>query len=136
LRLGRVLGLRGRHAEAAAELDRALPSLRDDRLRYYAHLFLGEELAALGRRDAARASYDRAVALFPSAQSARFALSALARRHGDRRTALASIREVLGLPADESSRPDPWWQYHYPVRSDADASLAGLYAAWPKKGQP
>jgi tetratricopeptide (TPR) repeat protein len=126
-----VLGLRGRHAEAVAELERAVPALSDDRLRYYAHLFLGEELAALGRRDAARASYERAAAAFPFAQSPRLAMSLLARRYGDRRGARQAIQDVLRLPADEFSRPDPWWQYDAPLRSEAEARLAELQAAWP-----
>ena len=136
LRLGRVLGLRGRHTDAVAELEHALPALPNDRLRYYAYLFLGDAQAALGRRVAARTSFESSASLFPFAQSPRLALSALARRYGDRRGALEAIQEVLRLPADESQRPDPWWQYHFPVRSEADARLAALYAAWPAKDRP
>jgi len=119
-----------------AELERVVPALSDERLRYYAHLFLGEELAALGRRDGARSSFERAAALFASAQSPRLALSLLARRSGDRRGAQEAIRDVLRLPADESRRPDPWWQYDAPLQNEAEARLAELHAAWPTKERP
>jgi tetratricopeptide (TPR) repeat protein len=69
LRLGRVLGQMGHHAEAADELRHALTELDDDQLRYYGALFPGAEEEALGRFDAAREAYQRAAAMYPGAQS-------------------------------------------------------------------
>ena len=67
IRLGRVLGLQGRHAEAVDQLRAAPPT--DPLLAYYAAMFLGAEVEALGRSAEARGWYERAAALYPSAQS-------------------------------------------------------------------
>jgi hypothetical protein len=71
LRLGRVLGLLGRHQEAGAELRQTIPQLKDSRLVYYGELFLGHEEAAMRRRLAAQEHFERAAALYPRAQSPR-----------------------------------------------------------------
>jgi tetratricopeptide (TPR) repeat protein len=111
LRLGRVLGLLGRHAEAAGELAQ-LSAIDDEVLSYYAALFLGAEEEALGRFDEARAAYERAARQQPLAQAPRLALSQLARRHGDRTAALQAIQPLLALSGAEADRSDPWWFYH------------------------
>ena len=90
-------------------------------------MFLGNEEHDLGERDAARACYDRASALFPTAQSPRIALSALARQRGDRVEALGAMRRVLNLPADERRREDPWWSYHFWFDKNAEMLLRDLY---------
>ncbi len=121
VRLGRVTGLLGHHEEAARDLRRAIAATDDSLILYYAELFLGDEEQALAHRDAARGSYERAAALYPHAQSPRLALSQLARRYGDRPTALGAIRQVLNLPADRAERDDPWWTYHVSQGRHADA---------------
>lgn len=126
LRLGRVLGQRGRHADAATEL-RQLQPFDDLQLDYYAALFLAGEEAALGRRDAAREAYQRAVALFPQAQSALLGLSQVLRDAGDRTGALKSVQQLLDLPAEEDARVDPLWIYHFVQGYDADRLLDELY---------
>jgi tetratricopeptide (TPR) repeat protein len=127
LRLGRVLGLEGRHADAAAEIRQAMSLLGETPLRYYGELFLGAEEEALGRVDAARDAFDRAAALFPSAQSPLIALSELAKRRGDRAGALAAIQRLFALPpAGREGRDDPWWSYHTAQARDADALLDAL----------
>src|SRR5439155_20188936 len=129
LRLGRVLGQQGHHADAAAELRQALALVDDDELRYYGQLFLGAEEEALGRFDAARAAFDTAAALFPSAQSPLIGLSELARRRGDRAGALAAIQKVFELPqAGDSGRDEPWWIYHTAQARNADMLLDDLRA--------
>jgi tetratricopeptide (TPR) repeat protein len=122
MRHGRVLALLGRHAEAAAELRRALGELRDDQLQYYAGLFLGAEEEALGDRDAARAAYERAAALAPNAQSPLLALSQLARRGGDRAGALRAIARMFALAIDDP-HDDPWWWYYVDQGRDGDSLL-------------
>jgi hypothetical protein len=67
--------------------------------------------------------------LFPRAQSPRLALSQIANRSGDRRAALDAIRPVLGPPADEFDRADPWWTYHVEQGRSAEVQLAKLRAA-------
>jgi tetratricopeptide (TPR) repeat protein len=129
LRLGHVLGLIGRHSEAADELRKAVSATDDQLLLYYGHLLLGGELDAMGNRDRARDAYGRAAALFPRAQSPKLALSQMANRAGDRRLALDAIRSVLGPPADQFDRVDPWWTYHMEQGRSADVQLARLRAA-------
>jgi tetratricopeptide (TPR) repeat protein len=126
VRLGRVLGLRGRHKEAAATLRRALDETHDLPLVYFGSLFLGAEEQALGREAEARASYERARTCRPGAQAPRLAISQLARRAGDRVQALAELRAVLTLPSDEVSRYDPLWDYHVSRTSEADILFTEL----------
>jgi hypothetical protein len=120
IRLGRVLGLLGRHEDAAAELRRAAESTSERPLLYYATLFLGGELEALGRRDDARVSYERAAAIYPRAQSPWLALSQLAKRSGDRAASTAAMERVLDMPAERSGQDDPWWAYHTAQGRTAD----------------
>ena len=110
LRLGRTLGLLDRHVDAASELRAASESLADAEQRYYSDLFLGAEEEALGRFEAARAAYGRARQGYPRAQSPYLALSALARRRGDRAGALRATQEMFDLSKDPA-RDDPWWSY-------------------------
>jgi len=137
LRLGRVLGLQGHHADAIVELRRALALLGDDEeLRYDAELFAGAEEEALGHYDVAREEYARAQALFPGAQSPLIALSQLARRRGDRAAALAAIQQVFDLPLPGAEgRDDPWWQYHKAQARNAEALLEAVRAPF-RRGAP
>jgi len=125
LRLGRVLALLGQPAAAESELRLALVSAQDELLQYYGDLFLGAVEEALGHFDAARASFERAAALYPTAQSPRLALSELARRQGDRGAALRAIQQVFELPP-APSRDDPWWSYHVAQARDTDDLLEAL----------
>ena len=111
LRLGRVIGLQGRHVEAIAELERAAAVSHDKRIRYFAALFLGAEHQATGRLDRARAAFEEAASLYPRAQSPRLAWSGLARQAGDRAGALRALQVVLEGGASEAQRSDPWWTY-------------------------
>jgi tetratricopeptide (TPR) repeat protein len=126
LHFGRVLLLRDRPAEAASELRQALASIDDELLRYYGELFLGAAEEALGHFDAARDAYTEAAALSPSAQSPRVALSALARRRGDRVTALSEMKRVFELSSAESERDDPFWTYHTSQARNADDLMEQL----------
>ena len=127
LRYGQVLGVLGRHAEAAVELRRAVPGLRETQLLYYAKLFLGAEEEALGNREAARAAYEQAAALSPNAQSPLLALSQLARRSGNRPDALRAIERLFALASEgRAAHPDPWWSYFVFQARDADELLAAM----------
>lgn len=125
---GRILAQLDRHAEAAAELAGVDGAFQDTDLAYYAALFHGEEEAALGRRDAARAAFERAAGLCPNAQSPLLALSRLARRYGDRPAAVEALARLFALPTVRSRRLDPWWLYSESHVRDADALLTSLYA--------
>jgi tetratricopeptide (TPR) repeat protein len=126
VRHARVIGTLGRHEEAAADLKQAIANSGNRRLLYFANLFLGREEQALGRLDAAREAFEQAAALFPEAQSARLALSQLTWRAGDRSGALGSMSSLWTLPADESARVDPWWQYYATHVVEAETLLAEL----------
>ena len=109
--LGRVLGLRGRHEQAAVELRRALSSLTDARQRYYAELFLGAEEQALGRTPDAKGALERANRLFPNAQTPYLGLGQLAWQNADRAGAQVAFERLAALPGDLPDREDPWWSY-------------------------
>ena len=118
LRLGRVLAGQARHADALTELQQVVIASRDERLSYYAHLFMGNSALALDRLQAARASYEAAVALYPRAQAARIGLGAALRAAGDRSAALTAILPTLSEPVDSrDANDDPWWNYY-----DGDAA--------------
>ena len=85
LRLGRVLLLRGRHKEAADELRQAIRRRTMICSAITVRSSLGLRKRRWGIMSALRMSYARAAELYPTAQSPHLALSALARRRGDRR---------------------------------------------------
>ena len=126
VRLGRVLGLQGRHEEAILELQRANAAVGSSHLSYYTALFLGASEEALGRPDQARKRFETASALYPLAQSPYLALSRLAWSSGDRAGALRAIQPVLTFSANEEAREDPWWQYYDGTGRDAEARLDRL----------
>jgi len=99
----------------------------EETLRYYGELFLGGAEEGAGHYDQARGAYERAAALFPKAQSPLLGLGELARRRGDRRSALEAMEKVFALSPLEEDRVDPWWVYHvYHVRN-ADQLLEELW---------
>jgi tetratricopeptide (TPR) repeat protein len=126
IRLGRVLGLRGRHKEAVEQLRLGLTT-DAPLLQFYAHLFLGAEFEALGNGPEARQSYERATALQPTAQSPLFGLSRAAERAGDTVAAREAIARVLKLSENEFERADPWWVYEVVQARALDRLLADLH---------
>lgn len=115
VRHGRVLDNLGRHTQGAEELRRAIADGAADQLRYLAELFLGRAEESAGHHEAARSAFERASALYPNAQSPRFALSEIARRAGNRQAAQRELQALAALPDDERRREDPWW-FYYNVR--------------------
>lgn len=110
LRLANVLGEMGRHAEAVAELTRVPTESVDVWVAYCAQLILGQQEEALGRFEAARRAYRGALRFSPRARSVHLALSHLARRQGDRASAVARLSDMLRFPAQNDD--DPWDDYH------------------------
>ena len=123
VRLGRVLGVLGAHAEAADQLRRALSSAADPLNQYYAALFLGGELSRLGRLDAARDAYERAAALYPRAQSPRLGLSSVARAAGNQAVAARVLLDALEVSSQGSASQDPWWTYFIRPNDEGDRAL-------------
>ena len=135
VRLARLLQVRGRHAESAQELARALSSRErvDPVVAFYAHLFAGRADRALGRLDTAAAHFQDALALFPNAQSALLAASQTAVLRSDVEGALAPVRQLDVANAIADRRMDPWWTYSIGLGRDADALVAAM---WAKARQP
>jgi tetratricopeptide (TPR) repeat protein len=128
IRLGRVLGRRGRHQDAIVELRRATQEADNRLLQYYGHMFLGAEAAALDFADEARRAYERASELYPWAQSPYLGISALAARAGDAAGALTAIEPVLN--GDEPAlSDDPWWTYYTSQGRDLAGFVESLYMA-------
>ena len=138
MRFGRVVALRGRYAEAVSEINRAIDSMSegDAAQRYYAHLFLAAALEGAGRFEESRTAYQRAAALFPKAQSPLIGLSELARRQGDRRSALEAMQHVFELPPLEDERLDPWWGYHVYQARNAEQLLSDLWKPFRGEATP
>jgi len=134
IRLGRVLGRRGRHQDAIAELRRATMETENRLLQYYGQMFLGTEAAALDLTDEARRAYERAAGLYPDAQSPHLAIGALAGRTGDRAGALAAIQPVL-TGDDPLLSDDPWWSYYTAQARDLVGIVEALHEAVQKAPQ-
>jgi tetratricopeptide (TPR) repeat protein len=130
VRLARLLDLRKRHEEAAAELKTALAAHPTGMVAFYAHLFAGRAAQALGGIDEAARHYEEAAALFPDAQSALLAGSQVALLGSDVPAALAPVQR-LGA-ASAAFTADPWWQYHLGAGRDADDLLTTLWASVPR----
>jgi len=127
LRLGRLLGLDGKHDEAAAEIERAARAPLPTQIQYYAALFAGREQAAMGHLEVAQESFERAAKLYPSAQSAALALSEVRTRMGD---SAGAQRELLRpRPNAGAEDADPWWTYFTVHVPDALARLAEVRQA-------
>lgn len=130
LHLGRVLGLLGDHAQAVAELGQATAATADPFLQYYVSLYLGNELAQLNRGEEARKQFERAAALYPSAQSPLLGLSHLARISGDFNGASLAVQRVFKLPAGDGVPADPWWVYDVSHVRNVLSLLSGMYGAF------
>ena len=127
LRFGHVLLLLGHDADAVKELRLALDGEEDPLLRYYGELFVGAAEERQGHADAARQAYADASALYPNAQSPHLALSALARRLGDRATAFKEMQIVFELQHADEGPDDPWWTYYKSQARNADDLLESLW---------
>jgi tetratricopeptide (TPR) repeat protein len=98
-----------RHEEALDQLALAgAQPVADASMRYLHHLFRGHALAALGRHDQAVEAFRAALAVVPSAQSARVALMNTLLVRGDRDGAEALAEHVQ---TESNEAIDPWWMY-------------------------
>jgi tetratricopeptide (TPR) repeat protein len=130
VRLARLLQLRGRHQESAAELAIVLDRTSSGAVGFYAHLFAGRAAEALGRSSDAAAHFAAASALFPSAQSALLAISHQALLQADVPGTIAPVARLGAQSADVNA--DPWWQYDRAAGRDADALLREMWAKVPR----
>jgi tetratricopeptide (TPR) repeat protein len=128
MRLGRLLLIRGRDAEAAAELARAVAAARDPSVAYLAHLLAARADERLGRLDDATAHAEAALALFPGAQSALVAKSHVALQRADAAGALEPISRLARRDSRVPPR-DPWSEYYLGAGRDSTALLSDLWSS-------
>jgi tetratricopeptide (TPR) repeat protein len=103
VRLGHVLGQRGRHADAIDALERGLQLSRSPIVRYWALVWLGQARRDAGRIAPAIEAFEQAAALFPRAQTPRLGLSQLLYDRGDRARALAEYTTALAATGPSTS---------------------------------
>jgi tetratricopeptide (TPR) repeat protein len=133
VRYGRVLGERRHHEEAVRELEKA-NSARGELVQYYAALFLGGELEALGKDDDARRAYERAAKLSPTAQSPLLGLSRVATGR-DRAAAREALLKLAEQEPAADTRDDPWWLYDLSAGRGAGIMLEALHKALESGGR-
>jgi hypothetical protein len=131
LRLGQVLGQRGRSADALVELRQVEASTQEPLLLYYAALFIGREEGSLNNVSAARAAYQRAAALFPRAQSPYIGLSELEMRSGNRLGAAQALEAVWKWGTSRQDDDDPWQLYPYAAGRNGETQLNELGKSFP-----
>jgi tetratricopeptide (TPR) repeat protein len=125
VRLGHVLGMRGRPGEAAGELQQGIDLAASPLLRYWGLVFLGREQRRLGNDREAADAFARASALYPDAQSPRIGLSQIAYDRGDRDGALRDFQAIFTARTDRDFG-DPRLVYGHTHVPGADAWLAEL----------
>jgi tetratricopeptide (TPR) repeat protein len=128
MRLGRLLLLRGRDAEAATMLAQAVTAARDPAVAYLSHLLAARADERLDELDEAAAHADAALALFPGAQSALIAKSHIALQRAD---AAGALDPIILLARRDSRVPprDPWSEYYLGAGRDSTLLLSDLWAS-------
>jgi tetratricopeptide (TPR) repeat protein len=128
VRLGRLLLLRGRDAEAATMLAQAVADSRDPAVTYLSHLLAARADERLGNLDEATDHADAALALFPGAQSALVAKSHVALQRADAAGALDPINRLAQRDSRVPPR-DPWSEYYLGAGRDSSALLSALWSS-------
>jgi tetratricopeptide (TPR) repeat protein len=109
LRWGRVNALLGDRKAARRAFDDVAASGAPAQLRYMAQLFLADLAEREQQPDHARAAYEAALALFPTAQAPMLALSQLCDSAGESECARRWLSQSMA--ATGRGRLDPWWAY-------------------------
>ena len=130
VRLARLLDRRGRHDEAASEVENVLEHSPAGAVGFYARIVAGRVALAQGRFEAALRHYRAASAIFPRAQSALLGASHASVMLGDVPQALAPLGRLGGEAAAFDA--DPWWDYQIGAGRDADALMASVWDRIPK----
>ena len=109
LRWGRINMHLGDRKAARRALDEVAASDGPANLRYMAQLFLGELAEREQQSERARAAYESALALFPTAQAPMLALSLLCDSAAEPECARRWLSQSMA--ATGRGRLDPWWAY-------------------------
>jgi VWFA-related protein len=128
LRRGRLLALRGRVAEASADLEWVAAHASDARLQAVAHLLLARQADAQGQVEAALRQYAAALERAPGALSALVGRSELLARSGHSGEAADALVGALSERRG-ADRPDPWLTYHLGFHARTAESLTSLRVA-------
>jgi hypothetical protein len=126
IRLAHVVGDLGHPDEAVTLVEDALRARLPAFFQNYATLILGRNLTRVGRVDDARAAYDRAVALAPTAQAPRIGRSQAALAAGRAADALGGLIEFMGSERPPATDAEEWALYfrvHDPAAADQLAAL-------------
>jgi tetratricopeptide (TPR) repeat protein len=108
LRLGQTYLRLGQPKAALEHLERVVPLAKDPFLRYLANYMSGKAREAMADAAGAEADYRRALEIVPRAQSASFALAALAFDRDARDQAHALVESAI---SGQTMAPDPWRAY-------------------------
>ena len=125
LRLGRVAWKLGEEAEARSILRDVLDRKPEPPTALLAHLFVGRLDEEAGRLEEAARSYEAALALDETVQSARVALSHVRLRRGDSASARAQVETALSF-SGLRPEPDPFWLYPWGPSVGVEERLEAL----------
>jgi tetratricopeptide (TPR) repeat protein len=131
IRLAHVVGDRGHPDEAVALVKEALCGSLPPFFESYATLVLGRNLARVGSLEDARAAFDRAATLAPTAQAPRIGRSQVALAAGRPADALRALTDGLGPEHSVPTAAEEWaiyYRVHDPV---AAVQLAALRSEVP-----
>ena len=124
LRLGHASALMGKTRSAAESLAAVVASDAPADLRYMAHVFAGDLADEAGETSQARAHYEAALTLYPSAQRPKLSLSLACFAAGDR--TCADVWLARSTSEVSPDRSDPWWTYPDGPGRFAESRLAAL----------
>ena len=130
IRLAHMLGDRGRHQDAALELERAMKQSLPVLLDYYASLLTGRHARALGQLQAARVAFERAARIAPNALAPKYGLSELARAQSRSSESLAYLLQNGG--GAPNGGEEPWWWIDRAHDPSAQTLIDGLRRLTPR----
>jgi len=128
VRLAYVQTRLGRHTDAEATL-RALPPSADPLVNFYAALVQGMTFESLDRLEAAASAYQKALDLFPRAQSANLSMSAVHLKRGDTKSASMYAQRGIAPSANAATEFDPMIPYRLGRGRHVLEAWAAYYAA-------
>jgi tetratricopeptide (TPR) repeat protein len=125
LHLGRVLQRRGRPDAALPELERVATTAEAARLRYLAHLFIGDQLRHAARDREAQREFERALEARPDGQAAALSLALMLHSQGLRGEAASVLQGAVSGTAREQ---DPFRTYHFGDQTEQRRLLESVKA--------
>jgi tetratricopeptide (TPR) repeat protein len=125
VRLGRVLQIEQRWADARREFEQAEGEATEPFLKYLAALFRGQVEEREKRYDAAIQAYHAALGRYPDAQAASLGLGHAFEMKGEFDAGWAAVRKML-MRGNQEPQPDPWTVYSLAQYWQAERRIAEL----------